>query len=560
MGAAVWSLAQSIDVFRAAFANVDLRRVQLAFIGFNVAEYGTWIAVMVFAYGVGGTTASGIIGAVQLIPAALFAPFASILGDRYPRNRVLVAGYLAQAISMSLAGVAMMYGVNLIVIYALAAVTATSVTLTRPVQGALLPSLVRSPAELVAANVAGSWVEGLSLFVGPLATGLLLAVSTPGVTFLVMGGVVLSSALLTAGVTEPEVDASHSSSSQGGAFVQELTGGIAIIATEQRPRLVVLLMAANFLLIGAIDVLLVVLAIRLLGLGSPGVGYLNAAFGLGGLVAAIGATTLAVRRHLAPVLLGAGFAWAVGLALVGVLPSRATAPLLIVVAGAGKPLIDVVGRILLQRVVADQLLSRVFGGLEGLSMAAQAVGMVLVPILVSLINPSLTFIAFGAFLPLLTLGVWRGLTQIDAIHIVAEDRFPLLRSLPIFAPLPASTLLRLAGQLTPVSVPSGTVIIREGETGDRFYIIRDGTVSVSVRETPVGTLAEHGFFGEIALIRDIPRTATVTADTNTSLFALERKQFLEAVTGHARSMEAAQAASRARLGEDVEEEPVSRGA
>jgi MFS family permease len=308
-------------------------------------------------------------------------------------------------------------------------------------------------------------------------------------------------------------------------------------------------MGANFLLVGAMDVLLVVLSIRLLKLGSPGVGYLTAAFGMGALVGAIVATVLTGRRHLAPVLLTGTLAWAAGLALIGAMPSRAAALLLIVVAGTGKPLIDVVGRILLQRVVANRVLSRVFGVLEGLSMAAQALGMLLVPLLVSLLSAQGAFVVFGAVLPLLTLVLWRGLQRIDATHIAAEERLPLLRSLAIFAPLSASIQLRLAARLVPVTVAAGSVIVREGDRGDRFYIILTGQVSVSIGENQVAALGQHDFFGEIALLHNIPRTASVTAQSETSLYALDRDDFLEALTGHTQSMDAARAVSRARLGE-----------
>jgi MFS family permease len=545
----ITGFVRAISVFRAAFAGADLRRVELAFIGFNVAEYGTWIAVMVFAYRVGGTSASGVVGAAQLVPAALLAPFASFFGDRYPRNRVLVAGYLAQALTMSLAGAAMVAGAPVIAVYALAAAAATAVTLTRPVQGALLPALSRTPEELVAANVAAGWIEGASICAGPLLTGALLAFSTPGAVFLVMAALLLGSALLAAGVTAPTVPSSQSVLSGVPAVVDEMLGGFRAVMTHSRPRLVVGLMGANFLLLGAVEVLMVVLSIRVLGLGSSGVGYLMAAFGLGGLVGAICTTFLATRQRLAPVLFGAGMLWAVGFGLVALGPGRLVAPVLIVISGAGRPLIDVIGRILLQRVVPNEVLSRAFGVLEGLAMAAEGLGMLTVPVLVLLLHVQLTFAVCGALLPLLTLILWRGLRGIDATHAVTEELVALLRSLVIFAPLPVPVLLRLAGRLVPFSVPAGATIIQEGRHGDRFYVIRDGQVGVTKGELRVDTLRSHDFFGEIALLRDIPRTASVMADTDTSLYALDRQDFLEAVTGHPQSMAAADDVSRKRLGE-----------
>jgi MFS family permease len=552
--------AQTIAVFRRAFGNPDLRRVELAFAGFNVAEYGTWIAIMVFAYSVGGTTAAGLVGAAQLIPAALVAPLASVFGDRYPRNRVLVTGYLAQAVTMGLTGITMVGHAPVLVTYALAATAATSVTLTRPVQGALLPSLAHTPAELVAANVTSGWVEGASLFAGPLLTGILLAASSIGSVFLIMAAVTLASAILAAGITHP-LGASPGAERAGvAALAADLAGGLRVAVAEADPRLVVSLMAANFLLVGAIDILLVMLSIQLLGMGSPGVGYLTAAFGVGGLVGATITTALTSRRSLTPVVVGAGLAWALGLSLVSVLATRSAVPLLIVVAGSGKPLIDVVGRILLQRVVADRLLSRIFGVLEGVSMAAQAAGMALVPVVAALVGPRPTFVAFGLFMPLLVAGVWRGLKRIDAIHSVAEERLPLVRSLAIFAPLSPPTQQRIAAQLEQCNVGAGSVIVREGETGDQFFIVGDGQVSVSIAGQHVRTLRSQDFFGEIALIRGIARTATVIANTDTLLYSLDRADFLEAVTRHAQSLEAVHAVSDARMSGEPDTRPAPRRA
>ena len=188
MRAVLSNLAQSARVFRAVFGNPDLRRVELAFVGFNAAEWGAWVAILVVAYEAGGVAAAGAIGVVQLVPAAIFAPFASLLGDRYRRELVLLVGYVVQALTMGVTAAALLVGAPLLVIYALAVLVATSNTMTRPAQGALLPSLARTPEELTAANVAAGWIESLSMFGGSALAGVLLAVSGPGVVFAAMSG------------------------------------------------------------------------------------------------------------------------------------------------------------------------------------------------------------------------------------------------------------------------------------------------------------------------------------------------------------------------------------
>ncbi len=540
-------LTQSVRVFREVLGNPDLRRVELAFVGVTTAEWSTSIAILAFIYEAGGAAAVAAIGVVSLVPAAVFAPFASLLGDRYRRERVLLAGYLTQALAVGATAAALLADAPLLAIFVLVALVSTSLTLTRPAQGALLPSLVRTPEELTAANVAAGWIESLSVFVGPALAGVLLGVSGPGTVFVVAAGTLLCSALLAAGVkaggaapvARGRVDASQ--------MVGELLGGFRALAGERQLRLVVSLMGAQLVLAGALNVLLVVLAFRILDIGGAGVGFLNAVYGIGGIVGASLTVLLVARRRLAPSLLVGAAAWGVGLAAIGFFPNRFAAPVLIGVAGIGYPLIDVAGRTLLQRVVPDRVLSRVFGVLEGLETAALALGLALAPALLALLGERATFVVAGAFLPVLFLLARRRLVEVDAAGTVPEAQLDLLRSLPIFAPLSAPTVELLASRLIPLGATAGTLIVRQGDPGDRFYIIADGEVAVSKDGREVASLRRGEFFGEIALLRDVPRNATVTARTSVQLYALERDNFLEAVTGHPQSAEAAETVVRARL-------------
>ena len=544
MGSFVGSLAEAARAFRAVFGNPDLRRVELAFIGFNTAELGTWVAILVFAYEAGGAAAAGAIGVVQLIPAMIFAPVASLLGDRYRRERVLLAGYLIEAIAMGMTAVALLIEAHVPIIYVLAALAATSVTLTRPAQGSLLPSLARTPEELTAANAAAGWIESLSMFAGPATAGVLLAVSGPGAVFAAMSGALLLSALLAARI---ETRSAPPTRAHDASALGDLLGGFRALVHESQPRLVILLMGAYFVMEGALDVLLVVLAFKMLHIGSGGVGFLNAAVGVGGIIGAALATLLVASRRLTPPLLGGASTFGTALIAIGLFPSRVLAPFLVGMAGAGRPLIDVAGRTLLQRVVPDRVLSRVFGVLEGLYMAGLALGLTIAPILFALMGQRATFVVAGSFLPIVYLLAWRRLAEIDSSVAVPEARLALLRSLPIFAPLSAPVLEQVASRLIPTEAALGSEIIRQGDPGDRFYVIEEGEVVVSKNGRQVATLQQGDFFGEIALLREIPRTATVTAQTDTLLYALERDDFLEAVTGHPQSAEAADAVTRARL-------------
>ncbi|MBV9281285.1 MAG: cyclic nucleotide-binding domain-containing protein, partial [Chloroflexi bacterium] len=397
--------------------------------------------------------------------------------------------------------------------------------------------------QLTAANVASGWIEGFSLFVGPLATGVLLTISTPGTVFVVMAGVLLCSALLAGTVRAPN----PAPAADGSTVVQDLMGGFSTLTHEPGPRLIVSLMGVNFLLVGALDIVLVVLAFRQLGTGSGGVGFLNAAFGAGGFIGAATTMLLVGRQRLAPPLALGALAWGLGLALLSAGPSRLLAPLLIVLAGAGRSVFDVTGRTLLQRVVPGHLMSRVFGILEGLFMGAVAAGLILIPALFAILHDRPSFVAAGTFLPVAMLLTWRRLREVDSAAVVSTARLALLRSVSIFSFLSPPIIEWLAARLIPLEAAPGTVIIRQGDRGDRLYVIAEGWVTVSSSGTTLARLGPGDYFGEIALLHDVPRTADVVAETSVELFALERADFLAAITGHPGGVKAMQAMSQSRV-------------
>jgi hypothetical protein len=311
---------------------------------------------------------------------------------------------------------------------------------------------------------------------------------------------------------------------------------------------VVELLGAASVLSGTLDVLLVVLAIELLAMGQSGVGFLNAAIGGGGMIGAALAVTLVGRPRLA-VPFGIGIAlWAICLAVVGLLPIPALAIGMLAMAGLGRVLMDVAGRTLLQRVSADELLSRIFGVLEGIHQATLALGAILAPVLIELAGTPGAFLIAGFGLLAVTALNWRRLVQADATGVVRERELRLLLGIPFFASLDGPALERLAAGLIAVDLPAGAAIIRQGEPGDRFYIIGSGEVVVSVDDRVVRTQGPGESFGEIALLRDVPRTATVHAASAVELLALDRHLFLEVLTGQPASHDAAESVIQARLG------------
>jgi hypothetical protein len=369
----------------------------------------------------------------------------------------------------------------------------------------------------------------------------------PGPVFAGAAAVSLAGAILVAGLPRTAApDRGEVGSGLRAAFAGTVAG-FTMLARQDRPRSVVVLLGSASVLWGALDVLLVVLALDALSMGQSGVGFLNAAIGAGGIVGALLTVLLIGRVHLAGPF-GAGLLlWGGALAAIGLLPLPLVALLLLALAGIGRVVMDVAGRTLLQRVSPDALLSRVFGVLEGIDNASLALGSIVAPALLALAGTRGAFIAAGVALITFTALSWRRLLRTDAAGIVRPRELAALMGVPFFTSLPGPALERLAAALIPVTARPGTQIIAQGHLGDRFYIIASGTVRVSVDEAAVRTMGAGESFGEIALLRNIPRTASVSAVTSVELLALDRHHFVEAITGQPAAAEAAEAVVHAHL-------------
>ena len=544
-------MAAASSPFRALAAvgrNRRLLAVEAAFVTFNLAEWATWIAILVYAYKVGGAVATGVVAFVQLAPAMIVAPLAASLGDRHRREKLLQIAYLSQALAAGLTGIALLLAWPIAVIYALAAATASSITLTRPIQGALLPSLVATPEELTAANVVAGTIQSLSMIAGPAITAVLLQIGEPGTVFVVMAGLLVGGFLLVAVNGVPGRPVGRRAPAGPREVISDTLEALRLVVRNPDYVTVVSIMAAPSFQEGALDVLLVVLAVVVLDIGEPGVGWLNACLGGGALIGSLASIALVGRSRLALPILTASLVLGGSLVFVGVAPGPLVAAGLLLAVGAATSLMDVAGRTLTQRVVADAALSRIFGLMEGLRMGGLAIGAVLASVLVESIGHAFTFAIAGSLLPVVCLRLWRPLRRIDESVTVPVRELDLIRSLPLFSQLAAPIVERIAANLIPVRATSGTAIIKEGEFGDRFYIIDEGEVEVSIGGRPVRRQGPGEFFGEIALLIAVPRTATVKAETDVSLLALERAVFLEVLTGHHQAREGAEAVADERLG------------
>jgi MFS family permease len=570
---------ESLAVFATVVRSVPILRLELAFLLFNVAEISSWIAILVFAYDRGGATASGLVAFAHLAPAVFFAPIGSALGDRIPRTRMLALAYLVFAALTLVAGVLLAGSADPLLVYAASILAGLGLTLVRPAQAAVLPTIARMPSELTAANVASGTVESIGVLVGAVGGGLLLEALGPAGVFLTAGGLLLVGFLAVVGMRPTEggrrrrmeltladgdigaavpvpgargaADAAEVSVVAGptGAtgVLTEILAGLRVIRADPSTRVLVLVLSLSTLLVGALDVLGVVLALDVLEAGDGAVGLLAGALGAGGLLGAGIAISLVGRHRLLGPMVLAAVVVGLGVGLSGVVPALGAALLGFLAGGVGKSVFDVAGRTMLQRVAPEATLGRIFGVLEGVNMAALALGTLAAPLLVQVLGTTGALVVAGAIVPIATIVLRPALAHADVSGVVHEEELGLIRAIPMFAPLRVTALERLAQELDHLRVHAGADVVREGERGDQFFIIGEGQCAILIGGRAVNVIGPGEAFGEIALLNDVARTATVRAITDLELFVLDRAPFLEAVTGQARSRAVAQELVEQRL-------------
>ncbi|HKF32601.1 MAG TPA: MFS transporter [Jatrophihabitantaceae bacterium] len=532
------ALGETAASLRAVFGHRALRRIQLALAGSLIGDWAYATAVIVWAYGVGGAKAVGLFAASRYVLMAVGAPFAATLADRWPRKRVMIGADLARFALVVAAAGCIAAATPAIVVFALAAVTFMLGSVFRPAQAAWLPSLVERPEQLTASNGVASTLESVAFFLGPALGAALVATTDVQTVFLVNAATFLWSAGLVLSIAAPrsqQRDTRDSGPAEGA--LATMFAGFGEIGRSRDIRLVVFLAAAQTIVAGAFAVFGVVWAVRVLHVGARGVGYVEAVLGVGAIVGGFVALSRASRNKLAGDLTVGVMLWSLPLLLVVAWPSPVTVLAAAALLGLANPLVDVNMFTLLQRLTPDRVMGRVFGALEGTIIATMALGAAVTPFLVSALGLRGAAAVVGLVAGLPALAAVPAARTLDR-RLRAPDGLDLLRALPIFAPLAPDRIESLARRLTRTTVPAGEVIMREGDDGDRFYVIESGGVDVTHGTKVIRHEGPGEYFGEIALLRDVPRTATVTATEDTVLLSLERGPFLDAVTGNAESTRA----------------------
>jgi MFS family permease len=519
-----------LAALRAANARPALRRLQAAWGGSFAGEAIAAVAFAVIAYRSAGASGIAFLVGVQMLPAAVLAPILTAAGRRLERERLVLAADLVRLVIVGAAAALSEAGAPREVLFALAAALTVSTAVSNPPRRALLPLLVGEPSELMAAGIAASVVQAAAQTAGPLLAAVLFTVTDAGVVLAVAAACFAAATVAEAGLPSTRDVAVRPHAVE--RALRTLARGARTVRSEADLLVVTGLFAGKNLARGALNVLIVLVPLELLGLGSAGVGWLTAIAGAGGVLGGIAAAALVGRRRLiAP--MGVGLAlWGIPLGALAALPHLPLAVLGLLVLGIGNTVTDVAGYTLIGRTARDDVLASVYAVHEAVRAIAITAGSAVTATVAELwgTRPALGVAGVGLVLSGLAGALLRAY---EAVPDTKPEQLQLVRSNPLFGWLPPVALARLAARLVPLELPAGATLLRQGDPGDRAYLIARGELVAERDGREIGRLAAGAVVGEIALLHDAPRMASVHAVTDCDLLVIERDEFIAAATGSA---------------------------
>jgi len=533
----------ALAAVREVASNPALRRVEFSWTLGTAAEQGFLVVALVVAYQAGGVVGVTLVGLARTLPALVVALLVDVERGAGPGLALGVANGVRALAAAGVAPLAMAGAPGVAMALAVAVAAAAGV-LARPSANALRPALATSPSELVAANVAASTGEGAGTFAGPLLAGLGLAVAGPGPTIV---AVAVAFAIATlAGNVRVSAAARPQVHGHGVPFL----AGLRVLVARPSVASVVVGLGAQVFVRGLLIVLIVVFTVDLLRLGDGAVGGLTAAMGAGGLLGAALSLGLASRDRLAPAYAVALTLWSLPLAAIGLVPVTAVAVAGLVVVGMANAALDVAAFTLLQRTLRGGERGAVFGTIEVAVAFGLAAGSVVAPPLVDAAGVAGSLVVTGAILPVTALATWPLVRRIDDEATIPAADVAILRAVPMLRLLPLAALERLAAETSRRAHAPGETVIREGDEGDSFHVIVNGTAAVERGGRFIRELSPGDGFGEIALLRTTARTATVRAREPLATLVIGRQAFLAAVTGHEGAATSARGTIDERLARD----------
>jgi MFS family permease len=503
--------------------------VLIAYALYDLVELAIWVAIVLYAFAEGGVGLTSLVAVVQLVPAALLSPVLVGAAERLPRGVALALGHGAVATATLLTAVALLSSAPVPVVVFGSALATIALATVRPLHYAALPRLARSPEELVSANALSSMAEGFAYFAGPILAGIGVEVSGAGLVFVIATVAGIAATLLC---LELGLGRTSSSQESGDEGWRAALGGVVALRRQGAAVVLLLVLTTHFILGGAVDVLGVSFASSVLDISETGAGLVIGAIGIGGLVGGVLAGSLALGSRLSGVIAGSGTAQGLAFAAVALTGLLAPTVVALAVCGLAGAIMLVAGRTLLQRTTDDAVLARVFAVQEAIALLGVALGAALAPILVRQWGAAHAFVPLGLAVAIVVLAGFPFIRRLDARAVLRPAEIALLRRVGFLAALPPYELERLARNATWLDVVAGTEVIRQGETGELFYVIDSGELQVVVDgEARPGLLGPGEAFGELALLRSAPRNATIAAVTDARLLVVAAEDFLAAVTG-----------------------------
>jgi MFS family permease len=507
------------------------RNLQLLFGGQVVSTFGDWLYVLalgIIAYEITGTaTVVAVLTFARLLPYAVLLPFSGILADRGNRKVLMISADLGRSVCMFGLLFAGTEG-TLWIAYPLVFVATAFSSLFKPAMSSVLPGLVGDEERLGEANGIWAQMDSVSFVLGPALGGLLALLGAPELAFVINGATFLISAATLLFVHIPPREAPVPAEGDEEGWLSETLAGFRFLFRENDGVLAALTVAFVGLTFtgGGIWTLILVLSDEAFGLGTEGSGFLNSAYGAGGILGGLAAGYLASKIRLGPAVMWSTAATSVVFLFLGITPAGVLPFVILFAVGVLDIMVDVNGTTIIQTGTPEGLLGRVFGAFEGVLILAMLMGALLVGPLIEVLGVRTSTVVFGVVGLLIFLACLPRLRKMESVLGVRM----FVRKVPVLSGLSHAVLEDLASRMTLAKVPDGTAVVSQGEVGDRLYIVKDGEAEVVARgedgeEKELATLSKNDYFGEIALLRDVPRTATVRARGTMELYSLEREDF-----------------------------------
>lgn len=553
------SLASRLRVVASLGHDPNLRALGLSFVGYKLTELASWIVILTFAYGRGGVIESGVVAAAMLLPSAVIVPIASSLGDRGSRVGLLAGSYALMAFACAACAVALVLELHVVLVYLSMLVLCVAVNFSGPLQMASLVALARSAQELTAANVVNGLIESGSYFFGPLVAALLLPWTGPWAVFAVLAGTMATSTLFVLGMDREEAASAEEGDPESRSppepvprptatsLWRDFGATLRWTARNRDASLMLGLVAGHEVLVGAVEVLFVAIAFDLLGTGDSGAALLNAAFGLGLVGGALVSLNLIGRPRIGGWLVAGGLLTGLPLAALAGVSVQLAAMGLFALTGLGALLSEVAARTLFQRVIPPYRVTQTFGVLESIGLFALTLGMLVIAAGVDRFGVAAALVLLGLGLAVVLLVLAWPIQRLESRYgPPPADVLDAVAALPIFRPLGVLALEQLARSARPVEAAPGETLIRQGDPAGEIYVLLEGKVDVHVDDVRVRTQGPGGYFGEIAALHEVPRTATVIARSPIRAIRIAPALFVQAVSSHPRSLAIARNVARDR--------------